>query len=575
MITWQYYRQGWQISKRGQLPAWLCLTFFLLSAVAGEEPTKEPAELGALRLQYEVKLEERVNAPYKAARDGLEEHFGTALDRAAEKAKKDGNLDEVLAIQDEKKRLAEGLPIPDSDEEGTPQSLRKLRNIYHEQLEKITGQRATRQAELLAPHLDALKRLETELTVADRIRDAKQVRSYRTSLGAGGAMAATTPAKADNAKGVGDPKAARSRGDDLEAAELILSIGGLVMVTGGSRMIERPEDLPKGDFTLRGIEIRGWAKRKLEESDSDTLANLREIEWLNADGGIGSDGALRCISSWPKLRSIDVSNCRLGGGWLRHAAPLENLERIKAIGAASGELHGLESFRSKGIVFLELRGTAADDRALAAIGKFAKLEGLRLRGTRITDAGMSKIAGLKRLSTLVVTDTEVGLPGMEAIAHLPLARLGFGKTPADLGAAAGELAEHFPRVETIYFPSGNAVAAEHIAGVGRAWPRLKHLRFPSYQKFEADAFADAPIYFPRVETLYLWHTGVSDTHVPGIAGMKKLQELDLSATKITDTSLKALERMRGLKRIDLGGTGISKEGLAAFEIEHPDVKVEK
>ena len=154
------------------------ITFVILHSSFGILPAAPPPELTVLRTQYEKVLAERVTAPFDAAKADLDAKFTGALDRIADEAKKEGKLDAVLAILEDKKRLASKFPLPD-DDDATPDSLKKLRGIYREQLTKLEEQRTANHTGILPAYTEKLKSLETTLTKADRIDEAREVMSYR------------------------------------------------------------------------------------------------------------------------------------------------------------------------------------------------------------------------------------------------------------------------------------------------------------------------------------------------------------------------------------------------------------
>lgn len=143
-----------------------------------------PAELTALQQQYE----KAVLAPAAAAKAELDAKFITALGNAATTAKQAGKLDDLLAIQDDQKRLTEKLPLPDDDEK-TPETLKKLRAIYRDQLAKLEAQRTANHTTLLPAYTAKLKELEATLTKADRIAEALEIKTYREGLGSAGVPA--------------------------------------------------------------------------------------------------------------------------------------------------------------------------------------------------------------------------------------------------------------------------------------------------------------------------------------------------------------------------------------------------
>jgi len=204
------------------------LPFVILLSSSGILPAAPPKELVSLQQSYAFAVAERVTAPHETALAALNAKFTAALDNAAAQAKSTGDLATVLAIQADKKRLADKLPLLDDDEK-TPEGLKKLRAIYRDQLTKLEAQRSANTAALLTPYTAKLQELEVSLTKADRIAEAQEVMAYREGLAAGSStpvMAATEAKKTESppapiGAAVQPPP---GKGDDRAAAELILSL---------------------------------------------------------------------------------------------------------------------------------------------------------------------------------------------------------------------------------------------------------------------------------------------------------------------------------------------------------------
>ena len=553
----------------------LCILSLLPDSLLLSAP---PPELTVLRQQYE----KAVTVPHEAAVSDLNAKFTTALGNAVTAAKQAGKLEEVLAIQEDQKRLADKLPLPDDDEK-TPEGLKKLRAIYRDQLSKLEAQRSANHTALLPAYTAKLKDLEASLTKADRIEEAKEVMTYREGLATGVATPAmaATDAKTPEAPPapVGAPLPPPSgKGDDRAAAELILSIGGKVMLTGKPEFIEDPALIPKGRFTLARITFSDARKmkRKLEAADADKLMHLAELYYFTVNASIADDETLRFLATCPNLQYVHVENCRwLTGAWLQYIAPLKNLTSLTALEAAKTDTSAFASFQSLGITSIQLRYTATDDQTLQALGRFKKLRALKIRFTKITDAGMIHLSGLKELISLDVSETAVSIAGMKPLAGLPVAELGFGMTPEDMASAAPELGVLLPKVVDFQYPPRGITNATHLAALGKAWPKLKRLEFPSGHQFEPDAFISAGPLFPAVEYVYFWRTKVGDEQLRGVAQMKKLADINLVDTPVTDVGLAELEKMKSLKKVDLSGAKVSDAGIAAFKKARRDITVVK
>ena len=154
----------------------------LLLAFGATLQAAPPPELTALQQQYAFAIAERVTSPYETGLAALNEKFLTALTNAGAEAKKAGKLPEVLALNEDKKLIEAGQPLPEQDDEETPESLKKLRGIYRSSSARLTEQRAAAQAALLPAYAANLQTLEATLTKADRLDEATAVMAYRKTL---------------------------------------------------------------------------------------------------------------------------------------------------------------------------------------------------------------------------------------------------------------------------------------------------------------------------------------------------------------------------------------------------------
>lgn len=142
-----------------------------------------PAELTALQQQYYKLLAEKVTGIYEAAITQLNTGYTGGLDRGMAEAQKSGQLDAVLAFEEEKEHVTAEQTIPATDDDKTPDTLRKLRAIYRTSAAKLATERSTNQTALVVPFAARLKQLETDFTKQGRIPDAKVVKAYREELG--------------------------------------------------------------------------------------------------------------------------------------------------------------------------------------------------------------------------------------------------------------------------------------------------------------------------------------------------------------------------------------------------------
>ncbi len=160
-------------------------------AAPSPSPAALPPELAALNGQFLALQKERVTAPFEADLAKLNASYLGGMDRAIASEKAAGRLDGILALEAEKKLITAGQPVPETDDNETPESLKALRAIYHSERAKLVDQR-TANLKTLTDSLDKrLEQMEVDFTRANRVADAKSVRVYRDALRAG--SPASTP----------------------------------------------------------------------------------------------------------------------------------------------------------------------------------------------------------------------------------------------------------------------------------------------------------------------------------------------------------------------------------------------
>lgn len=172
-------------------PHILSFRALVVTVVASCAVYAAPPELDALQQQYEKSLDAHVVSVYAIALGQLNVRYLDAVERGINTARAAGNLAEVLALEEEKKLITGGGPVPDGDDTQTQPNLKKLRTVYREQRLKLNTQKAANHAVVVKPHLAALKQLEVTLTKANRVADAKEVMDYRTTLE--GSAASSSP----------------------------------------------------------------------------------------------------------------------------------------------------------------------------------------------------------------------------------------------------------------------------------------------------------------------------------------------------------------------------------------------
>lgn len=155
--------------------------YFLLILSLNSAFALDPPELIILDKQYVSLLTERVTNVWITNVTRLNQEYIAELNRNIKEATTKGNLPLVMALENEIKGIQSKTPLP-LDEENTLMPLKTLRPIYYKEIAKQEQQKANNQLEILTPYIARLIMLESTLTKANRLVDAKAVLIYRESL---------------------------------------------------------------------------------------------------------------------------------------------------------------------------------------------------------------------------------------------------------------------------------------------------------------------------------------------------------------------------------------------------------
>lgn len=460
----------------------------LLSVLCPSLFAAQPPELTVLRQQYDKVIAERVTAPFDAGLAELNTKYSAGLDRAMADAKAAGKLEDILAIEAEKKRLADKLPIPTTDDDKEPESLKRFRGIYRQQFEVITASRDKTQADLLPPYTAKLQQLEATLVKNDRVDEAKEVLAYRQGLGtaapaaaAPAVAAATTPVAPPSTAPMPATEAPKVKGDDRVAAEWILENWSEHGIFAGTPVIRSKDDLPKGRFALTGISIDGrfyTGKQPLSQAAlMENLGGLSDLTFV----GLGSfsdmkDEDLAFISTLPNLAKLKLSNMKCTDACFAYLTGLKKLQQLEfgelpnLTGAGFAQLQSLPALES----IKHWKGGCTNE-GVAAIAK--------LPGTTTLDFGSSAsvsndciryLGGMKKLTNLFISGSNLtpdGLTGGPMGAVMQLGANAIGKEP--LRQIAPKLALMFPNV-VHYHISYGVNAPEDMAALAH-FKKLKKL----------------------------------------------------------------------------------------------------
>jgi hypothetical protein len=518
-----------------------------------------PPELTVLRQQYDKVLAERVTAPFDAGLAELNTKYTAGLDRAIADAKAAGKLEDILAIEAEKKRLADKLPIPATDDEAEPEALKKFRAIYRQQHAVIEATRDKTHADLLPPYTAKLKDLEAVLVKNDRVEEAKEVLAYRQGLSTTATAVATTPTTPSTTPAAVTPAPAmpadvpKTKGDDRKAAEWILANWSEHRIFSETTMIKSTDDLPKGKFALTSFSIDGrFYTGKVPLSQAVLMENLGGLAGVKTMtvGNLPDlkDEDFAFISTLAGLYELKLSKLACTDAFLGYLKGLKKLTKLDF-----GELPNLTGTGFAHLTDLPVldwiihwKGGATNE-GVAAISKLPGITTLDIQSSpRVTNACIPHLRTMPRLSTLLLTSTSItpdGFAGMPMPKITKLAANGMANLP--LSELSASLAAIFPNVE-VFSLSYFANTPEDVAS-------LAH-----YKKLKVLANAGV----------------IKDEALPGLLDLRELEAYQVYFNEISPDTWQTLAKLKKLKRIKFGNKPPNEAALAAFKKQRPDVKVE-
>jgi hypothetical protein len=518
-----------------------------------------PPELTILRQQYDKVVAERVTAPFDASLGELNTKYTAGLDRAIAEAKAAGKLEDILAIEAEKKRLTDKLPIPQTDDDKEPESLKRFRGIYRQQLATLTATRDKTHGELLPPYTAKLQALEATLVKNDRVDEAKEVLAYRQGLSVGlvasSAPAVAAPAAATQLiSAMPAAELPKTKGDDRKAAEWILANwSDFRLFFDGNKGVSKTESLPKGKFSITSIAIDGrfytGATPLNQAVMMENLAGLTSVTFC----ALGSfpdlkDEDLAFLATLTSLEELRLSKLGCTDAFLGHLKGLKKLTSVnfselsKLTGTGFAQLAALPELRT----ITHWKGGMTDE-GMAAIAKLPSVTSVDLQGSdAITNASIQVFRSMEKLTSIYFSATSITPEGFEGVTLPKITSMGANSlAKLSLGELLPKLAPHFPSM-TRYMHSYGANTPEDLAALAH-FKKLNHFTLTGSVKDEA------------------W------------SGLQELRELESFRTYSNEMSpalWQTLEKLKKLKHVQYGSKPPDAAALAAFKKQRPDVKVE-
>jgi hypothetical protein len=210
---------------------------------------------------------------------------------------------------------------------------------------------------------------------------------------------------------------------------------------------------------------------------------------------------------------------------------------------------------------IRLERSSVSDEGMAHLKKLPKLEDLDLRRTGITAAGYKHVGQIKTLRKLrVVYNARFNddcLDAIKDLKNLDLLDMQDCNQPTEKGLV---VLKGFPRLRNLrlWGPNINDTVLSYLSGA----KELRALSLEQCSGITAAGLDHIKGLTNLIEVALYGATGVNDAAVAKLAGLTKLQKLDLRQTPVTSLALTYLKDMKDLKSLDLSETAaIGNEGL--------------
>jgi serine/threonine protein kinase len=566
--------------------------------------------------QFQSAYDRDIGDAHSAALASLDASYAAAVQRALETASQAARLEEAAPLREELKRLEAKEVLPEADPEGTPGSLRQLRDTYRKTTGTMERERATKAKSYHERHDQLLDAYQQELTRGQRIEEALAVKTRRDALRVlldekAAALAATTATtrpplgttapKKKSPLPVALPAPKPSPAATQAILDWVFACEGTATLRTSTGLVtaQKAADLPQRAFDLVRI---GYVSNPEAITDKEfgLLAAATELENISFLAGNSGVTSLAPLAGLRKLQRIEMTgNLGLSEEELVHLGGLDLLHsvliRLEGSGEGCRHLRRLPALHTLSVSGLNLSPAGAEvlagfsglnaltinrslnsqnQASLAPIGQMRDLPNLSLTSNELTAEGFSHLTGLRKLSSLRLEASKfdpAGLAAMKASAATLSSLMLNATSITDEGFR--HIVAAFPNLDDLYYSahSGSGTTGASLQELAKL-PKLRELtwKVETMQNEDLRHFAD----LPELAHLSLDNSPVpTDAGLPALLACERLTYLNLNNVPITDTGLKTLESHKTLRELIVTGTKVTPAGIAAFRKARPDVKL--
>ena len=531
-------------------PATAATTAPAVSPVPAPAPDPVSERLAGLERQFFDAYEKAAGAAHKAAVADLNAKYSAALDRALATASQAGKLDEAVILRNEKTLVQTSAAVPDSDDDGTPGSLKALRKTWREQMAVLIAKREQAAAPVHAGYDRLLAAYQDELTKAQQLDAATRVKAVRDHIVAqresgapqvapvaGNVVATAAPDSTGKmavpiapvmpplpADKVLPPLPPATQEEIRSLCEWALQKDGKVRlrISGSDVEFAKGETLPKGRLLVVhvGVYDLSFDPKDDEQKWFALMGRLPDLESIGFNKNSGTM-PVELLRGATKLKSLRLTPTSVDDAAFAHLAGLKNLESFEIT-------YMVKQFTGTGLGYINpnllsfsTSSPTLTAQGLAQLPRFKKLKKLIISGdslggrtSTLTDADFGVLAALIDLEELDVNG-RAGLDG-SFLAHLP----------------ANSKLKRLYLQETSSFKPGNL---KHLARL----KNLEELSLPPVDISAEVAGVLAGLGNLRVLTLNS-NTVFTGESLQKVKGFRSLRDLDVNVCPLTDAGLEAI-----------------------------------
>ncbi len=326
---------------------------------------------------------------------------------------------------------------------------------------------------------------------------------------------------------------------DRKAAEYVLSVGGSVKLNGEDRDIKAAADLPKGRYTLTGVDL--------------------------ARNTAVTDAGMAHFKDCTNLTVLYLYRTPVTDAGLTHLQNCKALEQV-SLGETKVTDAGMATFKDHTrLTGLFLNGTRVTDAGLMNFKNCREFRSLDLSNPQLTDAGLAEFKGCKMLTSLSIYGTQVTDVGLDTINDCKgLTDLDVRKTKVT-EKRAKELHAAVPGCKVEY--EGGTIAAIDVDRKAAEWVlSIGGTVCVNGEESDIKDAKDLPKEAFRLTLVNLMQNKhATDAGLVVFAGCKNLTSLNLGMTSVTDVGLAHFKQCKTLKYLALYWTAVTDAGMVHFK----------